>query len=762
MTPFVAASQDERVFAAARVVLEAGLGGDGSAFTPERQVWTRAAVEDLHDRFVARPLTDKRGYMDKWREQLGGAPQPTIQLAAELLYIHLLVANDYTGAGKRDLIMQTLAIAPEPVTIPVALDAALDAGVVRAGTAFLTLRDRQIKWLVLFVQAWKALPVAEAQAALRDPWRFREFADRIQIDAAYTQRNALLLLAFPDTFIRTVSRAHKRLILTAFADELPEPTGDEDRDLLGLQQQLQRQSEGPVNFYQRPLLDRWQSDRREAGWLVRGANVRSKENVIRARWLPEGYCSTSFGEYPEVAAGLSKAAIAAILLEANPDLSANRQGAFVGILDRFLNRMQKGDVVVTVDDTGVYVGRVASAPYFRQTEDRQDQRRRDVTWLNPANPYPRSLLPEGAQTKLQGQMTVSDLGAWTSEYLRLANGYVGPVGDEDGADDEPVIPELELPDPTQALADELLLPLDWLWETVDLLREKQQIVLYGPPGTGKTFVAQALATYLTEATGGDFTLVQFHPSYAYEDFFEGFRPQKSLTGEGGITFDLLPGPFKRLALEAESHPGSAYFLLIDEMNRANLAKVFGELYSLLEYRDRKIALQYSPEAEFSLPANLYVIGTMNTADRSIALVDAAMRRRFYFQALFPGQKPLDRLLRDWLEKHHLPGTGADLLDELNEVLADPDGAVGPSYLMTERVGQQGGVERVWRTSILPLLQERHFGERVDVDQLYGVKALQRRLDRRRAGIGPDQDPLAAGSDTDALEETGEPVGPPAA
>src|SRR5205814_5261615 len=118
----------------------------------------------------------------------------------------------------------------------------------------------------------------------------------------------------------------------------------------------------------------------------------------------------------------------------------------------------------------------------------------------------------------------------------------------------------------------------------------------------------------------------------YEDFFEGFRPKS--TADGRLEFELRPGAFRKLAEEAREHPSTVYILIIDEINRGNLAKIFGELYFLLEYRDHRVRLQYSQE-DFTLPANFYMIGTINTADRSIALVDAAMRRRFAFVEMHP-------------------------------------------------------------------------------------------------------------------------------
>lgn len=157
-------------------------------------------------------------------------------------------------------------------------------------------------------------------------------------------------------------------------------------------------------------------------------------------------------------------------------------------------------------------------------------------------------------------------------------------------------------------------------------------------------MARKLAGYI--ACGrGTVEKVQFHPSYAYEDFIEGYRPR--LTG-GQVTYEVVDGPFKRIAAIAAGRPDLTHVLLIDELNRANVSKVLGELLFLLEYREEEIRLQYS-DVPFSLPANLQIIATMNTADRSIALVDTALRRRrFHFMAFFPDKPPIDSLVRRWL------------------------------------------------------------------------------------------------------------------
>lgn len=277
------------------------------------------------------------------------------------------------------------------------------------------------------------------------------------------------------------------------------------------------------------------------------------------------------------------------------------------------------------------------------------------------------------------------------------------------------------PKSLHALADELLLSSDFLEEICALLDDKQQVIFQGPPGTGKTYVAQELAEHLAESER-QVTIVQFHPSYAYEDFVRGFRPTSTESGQVGFT--LQDGPLLRAAQKARDAPGAKHFLIVDEINRGNIAKVFGELYFLLEYRDKEISLLYQrePGETFALPENLYFIGTMNTADRSIALVDLALRRRFYFIEFHPDTEPVKDVLQKWLQRKIQEGEVstdvewiADVVVEANKLLEeDRHAAIGPSYFMKDGLDEKF-VRRIWEHSVLPYVEERLFGIDKDLD-----------------------------------------------
>jgi 5-methylcytosine-specific restriction protein B len=251
--------------------------------------------------------------------------------------------------------------------------------------------------------------------------------------------------------------------------------------------------------------------------------------------------------------------------------------------------------------------------------------------------------------------------------------------------------------PLSAIADATGFAESDLSTWLQAIERKGQAILYGPPGTGKTFLAEKLAQYLVSGGDGFHDLVQFHPAYSYEEFIQGIRPQTQ--PNGSLTYPVLPGRFLEFCHAARLRTGRCV-LIIDEINRANLSRVFGELMYLLEYRNRDVPL--AGGGRLAIPANVYLIGTMNTADRSIALVDYALRRRFAFLPLYPNYDLLRRY-------HQRQQTGFDptglikLLTRLNNQIGDPHYAVGITFFLHPDLPAH--LENIWRTEIEPYLEE---------------------------------------------------------
>ena len=163
---------------------------------------------------------------------------------------------------------------------------------------------------------------------------------------------------------------------------------------------------------------------------------------------------------------------------------------------------------------------------------------------------------------------------------------------------------------------------------MNVLERKQNIIFQGVPGVGKTFIIKSILKTRFSISSENYQTVQFHQSYSYEEFIEGLRPVSGV-------FEVKDGLFKEFSNKASKDPDNPYFFVIDEINRGNISKIFGELLMLIESDKREtysVKLPYSGE-DFTIPKNLYIIGTMNTADRSLSLVDYALRRRFSFITL---------------------------------------------------------------------------------------------------------------------------------
>jgi MoxR-like ATPase len=289
-------------------------------------------------------------------------------------------------------------------------------------------------------------------------------------------------------------------------------------------------------------------------------------------------------------------------------------------------------------------------------------------------------------------------------------GYVTATPDPQATTVVPTVPNLSaMPGARQPLfpLEELAASVGQATATVAswvrAVERKGQIIFAGPPGVGKTFAAQALARHLVGGSDGFWEVVQFHPAYSYEDFVQGLRPL-ALSG-GGLEYRLLPGRFLDFCRRAASRQGRCV-LVIDEINRANLSTVFGELLYLLEYRNHALRLA-GGEAPFAIPDNVRLIGTMNTADRSIALVDHALRRRFALVTLAPNY---DLLVRFHTENE----TGfpvkalVKVLKRVNHLIGDEAYALGISYFLRADLAET--MADIWQLEIEPYLAEYFFDQ----------------------------------------------------
>ena len=286
---------------------------------------------------------------------------------------------------------------------------------------------------------------------------------------------------------------------------------------------------------------------------------------------------------------------------------------------QFANEIKVGDVIFVKKGRNQIIGRgVVSGDYCYRESDSEYPHRRSVNWTHKGEwPHP------GGQAAMK---TLTDVTPYTDYVEKLCELFVSET--EVDVEEQTIT----FPEYTEAdFLSDVYMEADAYATLVDLIRTKKNVILQGAPGVGKTFAAKRLAYSMMGVKDQNrVMMIQFHQSYSYEDFIMGFRPSE--TG-----FELKKGAFYNFCKKAEIDSDNEYFFIIDEINRGNLSKIFGELFMLIESDKRGIQLQllYSDE-KFSVPKNVYIIGMMNTADRSLAMLDYALRRRFAFYEMRPG------------------------------------------------------------------------------------------------------------------------------
>lgn len=668
------------------------------------------------------------------QDYLNGAPSPlppTLPgldhqgarlLAAEVMGLLLGPFTGLTGTLKRKRVRNPLLLLADPPAIPTVLSADLEHGFVPEGKQLAADPAALLRTMCAVLRHWWQQPPGRRDAAWSDPWVWRDWLNEA-VGADERVLSLLCLLAHPGAFTTILARAERQRIVDAYGDRVPELTGDVERDLLAVTLVLQASEGGQgIQYQEPPWAHPWsgQPDAARA-WLVRG-EVDQQNRV--PTWTQQGLTTLTVGRLTQMPTELSQGSLGALIDDLYGDMAVVKREAKKRDVWSFTLAMQPGDLVATVDGATLRLGRLLDGSAERDSLGGSTVLRRPVAWTPDLAPDITTLAPAlRSRLRFAGDdvVNLTDVSSALEALLDAAD-EAQPDDvqtDEDSATvieppaPPPPLPVAKLTCDTVALA-ELLHHGDdsWLRELLTSLNERRQVVLEGPPGTGKTFLVRELlrACGLTE---GQQALVQFHPTYSYEDFVEGFRPVAGVDSGTGVRLAVKPGPLRRIADEARNAPGKPHVLVIDEINRANIAKVFGELYFLLEYRDQEIELLYSDGSDrFSLPDNLFLIGTMNTADRSIALLDAAMRRRFVFQSMDTTEPALTGVLRRWCAANERPVAVADLLDRINAQMVqhglDPSLTFGPSYFMRPDTGNPTTLDRIWRRELLPMLRELHY------------------------------------------------------
>ncbi|WP_113718094.1 McrB family protein [Arthrobacter dokdonensis] len=740
------------VEAAGQLIIDAGMRGEPSPFWPQGCSWTEQNAAEMIKRIYENFDGGDDPFMAKIERQLEGASVGLYVLAAEFMALHMLPLVNVRGETKLARIETLLRWSGADLQVPEAIKNGLFAkGAFNGGTGFNVRMWRHFCWLARFVQVVRQRSAAELEDDLADPRKFDLLTEAVPDDPLGI-KYSLEYLAWPSYFEPITSRTHRERIQKAFSSEIGGTTGTSDPDiswdLYRIRQAHEKAANGAVvDWYLEPYVSQWMKGgvTGQRAWLVR---QNQGGIALLNAWLDGQFVSTRAQHLGSPKPGASFDDIQAAVNLGYQHIDYSERKARAQEYFRFLSQMKPDDYVVTAAEGELYLGMVSGEAEY--AEDEASRLRRPVDWQPkgigsedlPA-PLPRLLEEQGTVVDLTDALSV--VAPWFASDLDL------PEEKEDVAPQPQLAVVPVLREATPELARKLYVPRDDLQEIVRLLQTRQQIVFYGPPGTGKTFLAGKIARFLAGEEHGDHVkTVQFHPSYAYEDFFEGYRPAK--TEGGNVGFVLEPGPLRRIAAEAaaDGNRDKPYFLIIDEMNRGNLAKIFGELYFLLEYREQSINLQYNSEQTFVLPPNLFIIGTMNTSDRSIAMVDAAIRRRFAFVELHPQEGMISGMLERFLEGNGKPLLRAELLNALNAEIEDTsrDLMIGPSYFMKAHAESEQGLSDIWKYELLPLLEEQYFGRlnREKVHEKFGLPAILKKVQSTVGAVDMIVSDVAAAAD----------------
>ena len=583
-------------------------------------VWSQANAETLRSDFVELPDLGKGTFLEKLKTQLASSGVDAQRLAAEMLWALLLFQSNVTPAKKREIVSTTWSWSAAP---PISQTSLLNDDVLRGigstGQAFNSFRWKELAFLIGLTIAIKQMTVDDRRKLLGDPWAFGEWIENLPRDGYRQLPNMLRFMLFPDDIEHISVVGHKAQIVRSLAPDLlvginKDRDTDLDRALRQLRERIETKRAGrPFDFYQPEFEAQW---RTVSAWLL--------------SWNPSHWTWENFDDDRCVAAQGKPIEMDWRCSSTKPEPDHSVFLFRAGAPPRGL--VARGRVLSAsfeaphFDPESARAGKTAR--YIRVAFDdlRDVQRDPFITVEMLTDAYPeQKWSPYGSGIEIRPKALEAVEALWSQ---------LPPVTVEEKDQQVPVV-EVEPYSIDDAMKGVFVDRL--VFERIlTIWRLKKNLILQGAPGTGKSFVARRLAYALIGARD-DLRIesVQFHQSYSYEDFVQGYRP----TGTGG--FELRDGSFYAFCRRAAAAPDKDHVFIIDEINRGNLSKIFGELMLLIERDKRRpewgARLSYAgdDQPQFHVPDNVWIIGMMNTADRSLSVVDYALRRRFAFVTLAP-------------------------------------------------------------------------------------------------------------------------------
>jgi len=639
--------------------------GGGSVFS-ENEVWSNDLLEEFRKHFVENLDEGKGSFFEKLKAQLSHGSAGLQHLAAEIMWLYFLFPARINTATKISRVAEIWSWSGENLKANHPMLDVFENGIGYAGPAFVNHRWRELVYLHGWVENFRSRPKDEQRKLVGDPWNFANWLDQERESDRRQFRHILLYLLFPESFEPMASLKHKRWIVKAWPkfSESAELEGSEselatlDKRILAVRTRLESENHRvDFDFYQEPWRSQWDQDfQTPEDATATTSNLAPPFDEIFgdlnsarqffdiARFTCESLgIAGDIGKDPRFSVTVPKYAGRATFranfgnwvlfscVRKNGDAPVFEFASHPDFLPVGISPMYEGDGFKdnagerTFSLYGIPVSETEKTRFREETiaPSMEVIAEHFADWK--ASPFRQYHRPELLQ-----MIFYSDL----REKL-LAEGL--PEGPK-----PPVVKEEEALEEYQPygrndfLADAFFEASDYD-ELSSLLRRKKALILQGPPGVGKSFLARRLAySMIGRKDPSKVGMVQFHQSYAYEDFIQGYRPAG---GDGQMRFELRNGAFHQFCEQARSDPSSDHFFIIDEINRGNLSRIFGEVMLLLEADKRDpsfaVSLTYSPGQPFFIPPNVYLIGLMNTADRSLAMVDYALRRRFAFTTLRP-------------------------------------------------------------------------------------------------------------------------------